>query len=52
MMNQSQANDLAHHFVEILSSLTEYFQDPDNKRAYQKWYQEKYGCEPKTEDEV
>jgi hypothetical protein len=42
-ITQQQAVDLARHFVGIRSELEKFFADPDNQKAYEKWYQEKYG---------
>lgn len=41
-ITQQQAVDLARHFVGIRSELEKFFADPDNQKAYEKWYQEKY----------
>ena len=51
-LTHSQVTDLADPFVAMIDSLVEFFKDPENKSAYQKWYREKYGCEPEMEVEV
>lgn len=48
-ITQRQVVDLANHFVCIKDSLEKFFDDPENKQAYRKWYREKYGCEPDEE---
>ena len=42
-VSEQQAVDLARHFVGLRSALENFFADPDNQRAYENWYQEKYG---------
>lgn len=40
---QQQAVDLAKHFVGIRKELENFFSNPDNQKAYEQWYREKYG---------
>lgn len=48
-LTQSQVADLSNHFVGIRDSLEKFFNDPENQKAYQKWYLEKYGKTPEEE---
>lgn len=49
-LTEEQLNNLARPLVGMLSVMENFFNDPQNESAYQKWYFEKYGRSP--EDEV
>lgn len=45
-LTQHQVNDLATPFVGMLDSITKFYENPDNVKAYREWYLKKFGCEP------
>jgi hypothetical protein len=42
-LSSSQVYDLARPIVGMMEKIMAYYQDPENERAFQEWYQRKYG---------
>lgn len=45
-LSQEQLNNLATPVVSMVDSIAEFFQHPQNEKAYQEWYRTKYGYYP------
>ena len=46
-LENTQVTELAKPFIEMVDSLNEFYNNPENKRKYNEWYLKKYGSEPK-----
>lgn len=47
LLDDYQVKSLAKSFVGMVDKLTEFYSDPENKKKYQEWHLQKYGCLPK-----
>lgn len=48
-LTKSQISDLAKPFVGMVQAIKEFYQNPENEKAYREWHRKKYGVEPKDE---
>ena len=48
-LTEDQINDLARPFIGMMDALKEFYKDPENERAYRKYFYEKHGYEPTDE---
>lgn len=46
-LENNQVTQLAKIFVNMVDKLAEFYSDPENKKKYQEWHLQKYGCLPK-----
>ena len=51
-LRNSQLIALAIPIVKKYDEIIEYYKNPENERAYQEWYFERYGKYPDSEDKV
>lgn len=42
-MSEQQTIDLARPFVKKVQTIVDYYENPENERAFQEWYLQKYG---------
>lgn len=46
LLSDTQINELAQPFANMLNSLQNFYDNPQNKEKYKEWYVKKYGREP------
>ena len=51
-LEQQQITELAKPFVTMLDSIIAFYENADNKKAYEEWYKSKYGSSPESEVKV
>ena len=49
LLETAQITELAKPFVAMADSMKEFFENPQNKQAYNEWYLRKYGHLPEEQ---
>ena len=47
-LEEKQITELAKPFAKMVRTLEMFFDDPENKKKYQEWHLNKYGCLPEV----
>lgn len=45
-LDEKLVTELAKPFAKMVKSLEGFYSDPENKKKYQEWHLQKYGCLP------
>lgn len=46
-LEKAQITELAKSFTTMIGTLTEFYNNSENRKKYKEWHIQKYGCEPK-----